>query len=168
MYFKYPKHEDPEITLFNKIKRLEIPYVEVLENFNDGSFECHDENGKCIFQKNYRFKDIKNKSLQEIIDDPQNRLCKILIATPTEDFPYWLDIKHQEMGDDKVIGTTTKYFRVAVIKLSTEAHECVRLQDEKLKEEREKIRLEELEYQKSLIDETNYKRRYILIKKYKR
>ena len=67
MYFKKLKHEDPDITLFNKIKRREIPYVEVLVNGNGGSFECHDENGKCVFQRNYRFKDIKNKSLQEII-----------------------------------------------------------------------------------------------------
>ena len=168
MYFKYPKHEDPEITLFNKIKRREIPYVERIEDSDTGTYGFFNADGDCVSQKYFKLLNVKDKTLKEIIDDPQNRLCKILIATPTEDFPYWLDIKHQEMGDDKVIGTTTKYFRVAVIKLSTEAHECVRLQDEKLKEEREKIRLEELEYQKSLIDETNYKRRYILIKKYKR
>ena len=67
-----------------------------------------------------------------------------------------------------VIGKSTKYFRVAIINLNTEAHECVRLQDAKLKEEREKKRLEDLEYQESLIDETKYKRKFLLIKKYKR
>jgi len=65
MYFKKLKHEDPDITLFNKIKRREIPYVEVLVNGNGGSFECHDENGKCVFQRNYRFKDIKNKIINK-------------------------------------------------------------------------------------------------------
>ena len=168
MYFKYPKHEDPEITLFNKIKRREIPYVERIEDSHCGSYGFFDEDGHCVSKKYFNVVNVKDKTLQEIIDDPQNRLCKILISTPTEDFPYWLDIKHQETSDGKVIGTTTKYFRVAVIKLTTEARKCVIFQDEKLKEEREKIRLEELEYQKSLIDETNYKRRYLLIKKYKR
>lgn len=164
----YRKKKDPDIILWERIKNGELPYVRVVKDGRrDGRFATYDlKTGRCTYDRQFRTLDTaKYSTLKELIEDPMNAFKMIYISSPTDDSPYWLNsmMVEDEYGYKKTM--LKRYFRVAILNLSRSQEEYILHEHKKLMEEKGIKHNEDKEYEQSLLDDTNYRRRLLLTKR---
>jgi len=165
----YYKKKDPDLILWDRIKNGEFPYVRVMpDGRKSGRLQLYDmKNGQCTYDREIRTRDNHDyQTLKELIDDPRHAFQLLYIAPPTEDFPYWLNsITVEDPNTKEIKGMMKRYFSIYRHGLRRGEEDFI-LHEHKQLMDKKGIKLkEDKDYEESLIDETNYDRRYLLIRK---
>ena len=166
----YYKKKDSTQLLMEKIMRGEVPLVTILGNEVDGRsyrYETLNEHGTVDYSKEHRVKKLGyDVTLEDLIDNklPYQRL---FINTPTDDSPYFLDLvkarDQSGVGDGMVRMMNHKYLEVITISLTSSQFNYEMDKYDKHMTELGITRAEDLAYEESLIDDTDYNKYRLLI-----